>query len=404
MVTVALCGEWNSPNLGDAVIGLSTGYLLKKIIPGLKVMESDLSGRIKKASTGGSARFLKKANRYLFYRSSFYRRAMTTALWTIKYKWKVLSTWEEAVSHSDLCIVGGGHLLKDNDLDFPRKINSFVKLAGKYGKKVCFWGCGVGEHHWSKGALRLFSESFRSKNVAAIYLRDPGSRAFITALLPEVTDKLVSSHDPALWSSETFHISRYPRSRLVGLGVTDPNTLKRIGKEPNNIDSALLFWEEVASMLYKQKYEFVFFTNGHPDDFALALRAADHVGEKLRIKDRALIFERPLEAVDLVRQISRFGAIAAYRTHANVIAFSLGIPSVGLIIDEKLRQFGEDTARSRFFLGGDNIKPETIVDRLIEAMEMKFDKKQLASMKNLTENHMREMLQKNIGLQIRSQY
>jgi len=384
MDSILLCGEVNSSNLGDVVIARSTQYILNEVFPEIKVLTCDLSGRTLSEGTslGLKRGFLRIINRYLLGRSGVYRRALTLALWRLRDCKKITETWQPSMEHVGLIVVGGGQLLMDNSLSFPLKISAFVKLAQKNGTDVYFWGCGVSKL-WSRSAKKLFCEALHSATVKSIYLRGQRDCTHLAKHCPGITTKLNASHDSALWAAEAFGASRNEKSRIYGLGVIAPNVLRRAGVSNrfSEVRSALQAWEQIAVVLYDYGKEFLFFTNGAPEDFAFAELAAKQVGNRLGVPSTDLLLGRPRDGAELVSQISAFRAIVAHRLHANIIAYSLGVPSVGLIWDEKVRWFGETTGRSRYFIGDESSVSVLVVERLLKADERGVDLGKLKAMK-----------------------
>ena len=90
---------------------------------------------------------------------------------------------------------------------------------------------------------------------------------------------------------------------------------------------------------------------------------------------------RAVEPRELVAQISGFRAIVAHRLHASIIAYSLGIPSVGLVWDKKVRAFGIMTGRERFFIDPTAVTPDHVFETLEEAMSIGLELENLKRLK-----------------------
>jgi polysaccharide pyruvyl transferase WcaK-like protein len=392
MPRVAVFGECYSENLGDAVILGTVEYLLRRILPGIEISSFDLSGRKQAQTTKkGSYGLIQHVNRNLRRRVPLYRRCINIVLWHLRDKKALSKTWSEAVAWADLCMLDGGQLLMDNDLNFPLKIHALAGLTKSRQKPVVFFGCGVGKR-WSPIAKHLFANTLEIDEVSTIYVRDRYSYNHLIGHLPNVSHKVVASYDSALWAAEAYNISRITSSPTIGLGVTTPNVLKRY-KRSINYDSILTFWEDIAVCLHQRGQAFQLFTNGALEDDLFALQVAGRVSAKLGMPQETLLAARPLSALDLVRQISNYKAVMAYRLHANIIAYALQIPSIGLIWDEKVRYFGEETNRSEFFLDADILAPAEIVDRLFFAAQKEIDQIRLQSMKETLLDDLRNALE-----------
>ncbi|MNF57022.1 Polysaccharide pyruvyl transferase [compost metagenome] len=60
--------------------------------------------------------------------------------------------------------------------------------------------------------------------------------------------------------------------------------------------------------------------------------------------------DKPKTPSDLVNTINRYDLIVAHRLHANIIAYSLGITSIGLRWDTKLHSFFKSINREHLFI------------------------------------------------------
>jgi polysaccharide pyruvyl transferase WcaK-like protein len=76
------------------------------------------------------------------------------------------------------------------------------------------------------------------------------------------------------------------------------------------------------------------FTNGDLLDYELALKIYEQC--KLTGGKNINVLQRPTSDLELLAQINAFDKVVAARLHANIVALSLGIPSVGLVWDTKV--------------------------------------------------------------------
>ena len=81
------------------------------------------------------------------------------------------------------------------------------------------------------------------------------------------------------------------------------------------------------------------------------------------------IQKRPAEGAELTRLISGYKGIIAARLHTNIVAFSTGCPSIGLVWNEKLVQWGEGIGYPERFIRAENMRPQAVVRSLLKAME-----------------------------------
>ena len=160
------------------------------------------------------------------------------------------------------------------------------------------------------------------------------------------------SVDPAVCAAEAYGIHTNPKSSTTGLGLSAPIRVESGNyagsKSAFTAKRVKQFWIDLAELLESEHREFVFFTNGQSRRLCLCSK---HCCRDVRFKSdeaaRAL-GKSSCQPRALVEQVAQCQAIVAHRLHANIIAYSLGIPSVGLIWDNKVEEFGKITGRSRF--------------------------------------------------------
>jgi polysaccharide pyruvyl transferase WcaK-like protein len=125
-------------------------------------------------------------------------------------------------------------------------------------------------------------------------------------------------------------------------------------------------YRDLAELLAARGLEVVLFTNGaHEDD--VYLRNLIHRFPELG-RFQAIYPEHPDELIDL---IAGCALMVGHRMHANIIAYALGIPSVGFAWDDKVVSFFQSAGRGEFVLddlSDPRLKP------LIEKMTADLDR------------------------------
>jgi len=362
---IVICGEIFSSNLGDGVIAECLSYMLKRIVPDCAVVLFDLAGRhgfvARKESMEVAADPLRQLHRFFYRTSVLWRRGITYLLWYFSFRGKFRHILRERLKHSDALIIGGGQLIMDNDLSFPLRISEAVNCASEARLPICFYACGFGAE-WSRPGVKRFQKALRNPGVAWISLRDRFSR---DAFVNQFGERLVKeiSFDPALVCAEVFGVERNNSSRVIGIGITSPDVFQQRfpGKKVDN-NAWLEFWSGLIERLEDHGMQVRLFTNGSPED---ATFMNSIVNNSPGAVGRADIPKTPLELVQL---IAGYRGVISHRLHANIIAFSLGVPSVGLGWDPKVEAFSVMSGRSEFFLPPNEIDIEKTVNRLEKAL------------------------------------
>ena len=382
----------HSPNLGDGVIADCLVHILRQVDEKTDISLVDFSGRINNSTETCAAKTklncFQIVHRFLG-QSKFYRKMMALLVWNCKKRKRLSSYWRQKFANSNIVVIGGGQLLMDNELSFILRVREIVKTAHSLNKKVVFYACGVGDK-WSRLGSHLLAKALLDDNVSWISIRDCGSRETLQSLLPSCKLKLNIAMDPALFAADTYGINASTESNIIGLGILSPSTLRRRTKGANNkfsTKNVRQFWINLAKLLTADHQPFAFFTNGRSDDYAFAESIIAELCSS-DINQQIVLLEQPDNPRHLVEQIAQFKAIVAHRLHANMIAYSLCIPSIGLVWDTKVAEFGKMTKRENFYLDTDQMDPNIVQQKLYEAISTGIDKfcvadQQSSSIKNL---------------------
>ena len=100
----------------------------------------------------------------------------------------------------------------------------------------------------------------------------------------------------------------------------------------------------------------------------------------------------PTSAKELVSMISGFKAVFGARLHACITAFSLDVPVVGLLWDNKLRYFSETMGIEEFFCELSELDGKIIVDKIERAMSFRYDDENRQYYKRKTEESLKNFI------------
>ena len=253
----------------------------------------------------------------------------------------------------DVVILVGGGLIKYTYQSFSASISGLLKAAQSYNKKVIFNSVGIeGFDADNRRCLRL-KEMLHLSCVKAISTRDD-----ITKLCNSYFDGLptIPCHyvcDPAVWVSEVYGIVRKEHNRTIGIGIGRGGLFEDNGIAYSSEDFKQLYLHLIERLL-NSGYNVELFTNGigADNDFAHTIQQA--LKEELNVMLKLSI---PTTPRDLVNLISEYKAIIAARLHATIIAYSLQIPAIGLVWNNKLTFFGKNINAEDYFIQKDNFSP-----------------------------------------------
>ncbi len=380
---IVIAGEIYSTNLGDGIIADSMRFMFEQGMPEYQTRLLDISGRAEPpAAEARSA----AADSDFGTRGSTFDSAdqvKNFVKWALVRRKRCQSMWASALTADDVLVIGGGQLLMDNGLDFPLKIDGLVDQASSMGTAVHFSACGVGSK-WGQMARRLFDRALHE--ASTITVRDTGSSEQLYRHLGFYPTAVTG--DPAVWSEQVY--GRSPdhsgKNSPIGLGLMGMGTINKRRTEQEQLSEAYLlkFWQDIAQRLCAEGYAVELFTNGDPADQAYAQSVQSYLAENGLIIP---LVPRPYTPQALAHLISRYRGIVAFRLHATIVAFSYGIPSVGLVWNEKVREFYTGTGKADYCLALDNLHGETTYELLAAALQEGVDAALIAANRQLALNN-----------------
>lgn len=194
--------------------------------------------------------------------------------------------------------------------------------------------------------------------------------------------------DPAVWAGEAYGIHKQEKARKIGLGIIRPDIFEANGNRFSTEDVRRMY-EQIILELQKKGYEWELFTNGMAQDESFGREILDDMGlERKRYMQRRVKSGRKL-----VKRIAGYRGVIASRLHANILAASLGIPSVGLVWNDKMNLFADAIGvRERFLSGRQLLDASGILSMLERVLPEGYCEPRIAAMKEATEASVRNIL------------
>ncbi len=93
-----------------------------------------------------------------------------------------------------------------------------------------------------------------------------------------------------------------------------------------------------------------------------------------------------------MQTISCFDAVISHRLHANIISYSLLIPSIALVCDSKVKAFADLTERSSFCVSEEMQQAKYVFDIGQSAMLEDIDLSTYAKLKSICSNEIEELM------------
>lgn len=393
---IAVCGVRYSANLGDGVISDCLQWLIPQVLPGSKVTHLDLAGRTEFGEETISGR--RQKLRFLLALPRSVQNAIVRLLLGRKIRRELMPQWQQQLIDCDGCLIGGGQLLSDADLNFPLKIDGLIRAIDRAGIPLSIYACGV-TSGGGAGAM-ILTRCLANRRVKAVYLRDHKS---IQAAAGFGIHDPILAYDPAIHVAEAYRCNgrSEPSDAFdVGINFTDPvNMAYSSGRELPYVDSLGETLVAVVTTLAARGLKVALFTNGAVEDEQFL----DQTDAEAGLSQLANVtrIQRPIEPNELVQSIHRMRSVIAHRLHTNIISFALQIPSIGLEWSQKVPHFFEMVGRGEFVVSKDDLSTTSILDRFDAMAGVPVDAKRLAEMKQNSLATLRDALRR-IGMSVES--
>jgi polysaccharide pyruvyl transferase WcaK-like protein len=359
-----------SPNMGDGVIAECLAHAVRRTVPGATVEMVDLSGR------GAFGQVLVRnrslALKVLGVMPGPLRRRLVR--WRLgRMLDRVEPDWARAVRGAQVVILGGGQIFADADLNFPLKIARAAKVVRAARVPLAIHAVGV-QGGWSAEGRVLFAQVLGC-DLRQVGLRDEGSRQAWLAETGGRGPAPVLTRDPGLLAAECYGPAPQ-KTRRIGLCVTDPAILLY------HADSAVAgagaggigFFRDLAAAIVDAGHKVTLFCNGAEEDrAALDAVIADPGVAAMVLTGVVSLAPPPATPRDLALTIAGMKAVVAHRLHACIVAWSYGLPVVGLGWDRKVESFFASVGAEEAFAGGDGVSAAGVADRLTAALKLRPD-------------------------------
>lgn len=389
MKNIAICGLYFDQNYGDAVICQSTLFIIKHLladqVDSINIEIVDLRARSQLDSSYAlNDRTMK----------SFLRRFLGPCIravpfsrqihYELRRERRIKLFFEEKFSKADLILFGGGSLIKFRQQDLYLLVNSAISVASKLRIPVVLHAVGVEGYSEYDLRCRMLKKALTNPVVKSITTRDDLNTLNESYLRQTPWIHRGQTSDSAVWASEVYGVSK-KASDTIGIGIIRNKIFREYGHRITDKD-LLEMYRQLIDELKNRGFNCVLFTNGSRADLKSALKV------QAQVKDIDLI--HPKSPRELVETIACFKGIIAARLHANIIAYSLDVPSVGLIWNSKLHEFGHSIGcPERFIDTSDFGNPCVIADTLCCAISKGYDTKTRERVRELTWQTLSDQLQ-----------
>ncbi|HDM8223235.1 TPA: polysaccharide pyruvyl transferase family protein [Vibrio campbellii] len=343
---LVMVGYTHDTNLGDQVIADSAEYLINKNIRGnnFSVKRFNLNYSNEFKSIKGLKR--KVINKILSRLPS-----------DLSFNYKVgcyKRDYKNKFNDASAIVFAGGGMIKFKYQDCWAHISALVDTVENKPCPIFFNAVGVEGYDQSNYKCRLLKESLNHSAIKMVTTRDDLS-LLNDGYIEKGHIKTAQVADSAVFSSEVYGIQK-KSSDLVGLGLVRARIFKDNGIDLDR-SQVIELYASLISELEARGQSYQLFTNGLKSDVEILEDLEVYLGKQLNVVE-------PQTPKELVELISTFKCTIAARLHACIISYSLLVPVVGLVWNNKVKMFGECIGYPERFFSHQDFDANKIIDRL----------------------------------------
>ncbi|ELB2075257.1 polysaccharide pyruvyl transferase family protein [Vibrio parahaemolyticus] len=343
---LVMVGYTHDTNLGDQVIADSAEYLIKK-----NIIDNEFSVERFNLNYSNEFNSFKKLKRKVI--NKILSRLSSSSSFDYKvgcYK----RDYKNKFNDASAIVFAGGGMIKFKYQDCWAHISALVDTVANKPCPIFFNAVGVEGYDQSNYKCRLLKESLNHSAIKMVTTRDDLS-LLNDGYIENGYIKTAQVADSAVFSSEVYGIQKKSRD-VVGLGLVRARIFKDNGIDLDRTQVIELY-ASLISGLEARGQSYQLFTNGLKSDVDILEDLETYLGKQLNVIE-------PQTPRELVELISTFKCTIAARLHACIISYSLTVPVVGLVWNNKVKMFGECIGYPERFFSHQDFDANEIIDRL----------------------------------------
>lgn len=275
----------------------------------------------------------------------------------------LLKTATRLIKKSDLVVFGGAPVFNYAYQPFYERTAVTLEIAKKFNKPVLFSAIGVEGYNQNSKKCQRLKKTLNFDIVKQITTRDDFESLKQYKDSDHITIDKVS--DPAVFTSAVFKDFTVSANAKKTIGIF---ILRSYGFVDNGFDftreEAAQLWLDLIRDLEKKGYDYELITSGHFGDEAFL----DYLIRHYNVPSKKCVFNMNTPE-KLIQKISSYAGVVSTRLHPNIISFSLNVPSIGVIWNNKVKEFYTSIGYPERIVEVDNISSAKIIETLESAMQ-----------------------------------
>lgn len=360
---VVFVGLYQDSNLGDKIIAHCTEWLFKNRGGIYDCEWLSLDPNIPKTIPTLLYRVWRKLIKLLLGKN---RIISTSDRWAL---YQLEKYYNSEIGAADLVVFVGGGLIKyQYQFCCWGSVSSIIRVAKRKNIPVVLNAVGVEGYNPDNACCQCLKRAIQLPNVKSISVRDD-----IQTLLNKYLDgnckvPCEKVADPAVWASEAYGIKQNKESNTIGIGIAWAKIFEPRGYKVSELELEQ-FYLNVIRILIAQGRQVEIFTNGDLSDNETAL----HIKNILEGEGVTIPIKLPNDDFDLVDIIAQYQGIIATRLHSAIVAYSLNIPCIGMVWNEKVALWGKSIEREDWFIRDTELTVDNTIRKFDEAVNKGYD-------------------------------
>lgn len=282
----------------------------------------------------------------------------------------LLTTVNKTIASCDMILFGGAPMFNYRYQIFYERTATILDLAEKYHKPVVFSAIGIESYDEQDERCQRLKSALHQRCVKQITTRDGLEE--LKQYSANQTIPLGKVADPAVFSSSVFRKWRTKKEaqeqhrteRKIGLFVLRGGGFKDNGYDLSREDAKKL-WVSLVQELKERGLRYELLTSGHFGDEAFL----DALIRDCNIPASHCVFNMNTPE-QLIEKIASYDAILSTRLHPSIISYSLGVPALSLIWNNKVERFYENIGYPDRAIPVTQFNPGEVADRLQEIIQL----------------------------------
>lgn len=390
MKKIAIVGLYSIPNMGDKILCEASQYLTKELSSEFEIREVDVCPRY--ASDYHGLEYIKyrisrklkthAEKKFVYEDSSTYRYRYEYFMWWLRLN----RYYKKMLSDVDAILFAGGGFLKFRTQGLNYYVEQIIKIAKEHNIPVMMNGVGIEGYDDNDIRCQKLKEIINSDCVKTITTRDDIetlNNNYITN--PNIKTSRVG--DPALWTPECYQIARSETPARIGINLIRGKVFKDYGNTCSP-DQLKEFYKQLITAAENKGLDWVLFSNGMKSD----QKFGKIILKELEISPEEKLLPAPKTSLELLDMVKEFKCIFGARLHACITAYSLDVPVVGFIWNEKTRFFAEIIDKKENFFEETEMDAENILNQMLKAADSTYNTDIRNNLKDLTSSYLEDFL------------